>query len=377
MAIMALTTKKLTKPTKTTDPGEGWSKDWEVAVRVWIERHGTTVLGEGLADLLAAIQRTSSISAAARMLGISYRHAWKQVYEGNQAAGEPLVEAAVGGLRGGGAQLTPRGKLSLEIFDELRGKIREAAAGLLQKTLSPDLDLAATIHLAAAISLQEVVGQLLTEYTLRQPSIRVRAVYGASNELADHVLAGAPCDLFVSADAVHLDRLAAEGRIRIKSRKIVATNSLAAIGAEEGPLFATPQDLLKARHVVLADPASPLGNCSRGYLKRVGIYEALRDKTVPVDNSRAVLAAIRSGRAEAGLAFASDAAKAADCRLLFAIEQAEASLAYAAAVCVGPRETDSQALLDFFGSPAAQRCFRRCGLTLPKNRPSSRKGAVR
>jgi molybdate transport system substrate-binding protein len=346
-----------------------WSRDWEVAVRIWIERRGKTLLGEELADLLSAIEQTNSISAAARLLGISYRHAWKLVDQGNTAAGEPLVLAAVGGVNGGGAQLTQRGKLSLDVFDQLRGLVRDSAAGLLQKTLSPTPDLGATIHLAAAISLQEVVGQILTEYALRDPGIRVRAVYGASNELADHVLAGAPCDLFVSADPLHLDRLAAEKRVRLKSRKLVATNTLAAIGPEEGPAIVNAGELLSVKHIALADPASPLGKCSRAYLEQIGLYETLTPKAVLVDNSRAILAAIRSGRADAGLAFASDAAKAAGCRVLFSIDSAAANLAYFAAVCSGEREQDSQALLDFFGAPAAQRCFRRCGLALPGKPP--------
>src|SRR6188768_4574439 len=112
MKRMAGTLKKRANPHTTPQAQGNWSNDWEVAVRVWIERRGKTVLGEGLADLLAAIQRTSSISAAARLLGISYRHPWKLVQEGNAAAGEPLVTAAVGGHNGGGAQLTPRGELS-------------------------------------------------------------------------------------------------------------------------------------------------------------------------------------------------------------------------------------------------------------------------
>ena len=58
------------------------------------------------------------------------------VQEANAAAGEPLVTAAVGGHKGGGAQLTPRGKLSLEVFEQISGKVRETAAGLLQKVLS-------------------------------------------------------------------------------------------------------------------------------------------------------------------------------------------------------------------------------------------------
>jgi molybdate transport system substrate-binding protein len=348
-----------------------WASDWEVGVRVWVERGGQTILGDGRADLLAEIERTNSISAAARSLGISYRHAWMLVQEANGAAGEPLVSAAVGGRKGGGAQLTPRGKLTLVVFEQLRGQVRESAAGLLQRVLTPAVDLAATIHLAAAISLQEVIGQLLTEYALRQPSMRVRAIYGASNELADHVLAGSPCDLFISADPIHLDRLASAKLIPIKSRKVVATNSLAAIGPGKiGSPISSPRDLLapSVKHIALADPASPLGKCSRAYLERLGIYLELFPKIVPVDNSRAILAAIRSGCADAGLAFASDAAKAADCRILFTIDPAEAGLSYFAAVCNGERKKDAQSLLEFFGTPLAQRCFRRCGLTLPKKR---------
>jgi molybdenum ABC transporter molybdate-binding protein len=352
-------------------PTADWSADWEVAVRVWVERRGKTVLGDGLADVLSAIERTKSISAAARLLGISYRHAWSLVQEGNAAAAEPLVAAAVGGIKGGGAQLTARGKLSLTIFEQLREKVRETAAVQLQKTLHPAADLSATVHLAAAISLQETIGQLLTEYALRQPGVRVRAVFGASNELADHVLAGAPCDLFVSADPLHLERLQAEKRLEPKSRRVVATNSLAAIGPDKQSTVAAPRDLLDLKCIALADPASPLGKCSRTYLERHEIYERLLPRAVHVDNSRAILAAIRSGRAEAGLAFASDAAKATDCRLLFAIDPAEASLEYAAAVCHGQRERDARALLEFFHAPAAQRCFRRCGLTLPTKQRSA------
>jgi molybdate transport system substrate-binding protein len=349
---------------KNTAIPAAWSKDWEVAVRVWIERRGKTMLADGLADVLAAIDKTNSISAAGRLLGISYRHAWKLVSEGNAAAGEPLVTAATGGLHGGGAQLTPRGKLSLEIFEQLRGKVNEAAAGLLQSTLASPAPVDTTLHLAAAISLQEVVGQALTEYALRQPSIRVRAVFGASNELADHVLAGAPCDLFLSADAAHLDRLAA--RLGPKSRRIVAANGLAAIGTAASPKMASPRDLLQARQVVLADPACPLGKLSRANLTEQGFYDELLPRVVPVDNSRGVLAAIRSGRAEAGLAFASDAAAAEGCRLLFAVAPNEASTDYWAGVCRGARQQDATALLEFFSAPAAQRCFRRCGLSPPK-----------
>jgi molybdenum ABC transporter molybdate-binding protein len=327
------------------------------------------MVSEALADLLAAIAQTSSISAAARRIGISYRHAWKLVDEGNKAAGEPLVLAAVGGVNGGGASLTLRGTTSLEVFKQLRGNLRETAAGLLHSAFGKSTEGMgeATIHLAAAISLQEVVGQLLTEYALRKPTMRVRAIYGASNELADHVLSGASCDIFLSADSSHLERLAAAKRISGGFRA-VAMNSLAVIGPRSNAAINSVRDLPSTKQLVVADPASPLGNCTKVYLQRMGVYESVAQKAIVVDNSRAIMAAIRSGRADAGIAFASDAEKAADCQVLFAIEPSAAKVTYSAAICNGQRQKETLALLEFIRSAPAERCFRRCGFTMPTRR---------
>jgi molybdate transport system substrate-binding protein len=358
---------KLSNNPRANKAGAIWSPTWQVGVRVWVERNGQAVLGEGRAELLAAIARVHSISAAARQLGISYRHAWKLVQEVNTAAGDPLVEAAVGGRSGGGAQLTERGKLSLEVFERLREEVRASAAQLLQRVVAPPAARSTgALHLAAAISLQEVVGQLLTEYALQRPDVRVRAVYGASNELAEHIASGAPCDLFLSADRQHLDRLATLGLLDVGACVAVASNALAAIGAPRlARAVRAPRGLLSesVKKVALADPACPLGRFSRDYLDKLELTEPLAAKAVYVDNSRAVLAAIHSGRADAGLAFASDAADGADCCTLFAVDPSIASLEYwGSVVRTSQRAGDAQALLDFVSTPLARRCFRRCGL---------------
>ncbi|HEX5471127.1 MAG TPA: hypothetical protein VFW73_04540, partial [Lacipirellulaceae bacterium] len=70
-----------------------WGHGWEVGLRVWIERAGEAVLGEGRAELLAAIDREHSITKAARTAGMSYRRAWNLIQATNTAAGESLVEA--------------------------------------------------------------------------------------------------------------------------------------------------------------------------------------------------------------------------------------------------------------------------------------------
>lgn len=66
-------------------------------------------IGPGKADLLEAIARTGSIAAAGRALGMSYRRAWLLVETMNRSFRAPLVGAAKGGKRGGGATLTRNG----------------------------------------------------------------------------------------------------------------------------------------------------------------------------------------------------------------------------------------------------------------------------
>lgn len=71
---------------------------------------GTTAIGPGKADLLEAIGRTGSISAAGRAMRMSYRRAWLLVDEMNAAFVRPLVASKAGGTRGGGAALTRLGR---------------------------------------------------------------------------------------------------------------------------------------------------------------------------------------------------------------------------------------------------------------------------
>jgi len=342
-----------------------WGNDWAVGLRIWIERQGQAILGKGRAELLSAIDRTHSISAAARDLEMSYRRAWLLVQAVNQAAGETLVEAAVGGKAGGGARLTARGRAAVATFLSLQTELRSNAAQVLPRILNVPSDAAHCVHLAAAISLQEVLGQLLTEYALLQPQVPVRAVFGASNELADYIQAGSPANLFVTADAVHLDRLEAAGLIAPKSRKKLASNSLTVLATDEkGLRIRRPADLLSPRvtRVALAEPVSPLGKITQAYLQEQGVYELLLPRVVHVNNSRAVIAAMHSGQADVGLAFSSDTADASGCRILFRADSKRARVDYTAAIISGgPRSEESTVLMTFLRDKPAKEVFRRCG----------------
>ena len=88
-------------------------------------------IGPGKADLLAAIVRTGSISAAARQMGMSYRRAWLLVEAMNSAFRQPLVETLTGGEGGGGARVT---KLGEEILRRYRAMESRAA-----RSVAPEL----------------------------------------------------------------------------------------------------------------------------------------------------------------------------------------------------------------------------------------------
>lgn len=84
-------------------------------------------IGPGKADLLDAIGRTGSISAAAREMKMSYRRAWLLVDTMNHCFRSPLVEAAKGGSGGGGARIT---ELGLDVLARYRAMEMKAAASV-------------------------------------------------------------------------------------------------------------------------------------------------------------------------------------------------------------------------------------------------------
>jgi molybdate transport system regulatory protein len=92
---------------------------------------GGTRLGPGKIDLLEAVGRTGSISAAGRAMGMSYRRAWLLVDAVNQMFDEPVVTAAAGGPHGGGAVLTPFGARLVRAFRALEEETAAATTARL------------------------------------------------------------------------------------------------------------------------------------------------------------------------------------------------------------------------------------------------------
>lgn len=89
-------------------------------------------LGPGKADLLEAIRETGSIAAAGRRMGMSYQRAHDLVSALNEDFEGPLIEAAAGGTRGGGAQLTSLGDSILAAYRAVEAEALAATATRLE-----------------------------------------------------------------------------------------------------------------------------------------------------------------------------------------------------------------------------------------------------
>jgi molybdate transport system regulatory protein len=85
-------------------------------------------LGPGKVRLLERIEQHGSISAAARSMGMAYRHAWELVDGLNQFFARPVVEVSVGGRSGGGARLTRWGHELVRRFHAME-KATQRAVG--------------------------------------------------------------------------------------------------------------------------------------------------------------------------------------------------------------------------------------------------------
>ena len=92
---------------------------YKIKSRIWIEADDNVLLGEGRVRLLKAIDKTGSLSKAAKSLQISYKKAWTLIDAVNKSSKKPVTVTSIGGKGGGGAVLTEYGKNLILAFEDI------------------------------------------------------------------------------------------------------------------------------------------------------------------------------------------------------------------------------------------------------------------
>jgi molybdate transport system substrate-binding protein len=220
----------------------------------------------------------------------------------------------------------------------------------------------------AASSLQESLTEAANAWTA-QGHERPVISFAASSALARQVLAGAPADLFVSADEVWMNAVAAKGRIRPATRARMLTNRLVLVApaASKARLTIAPNfplaSVLGTGRLAMADPDSvPAGLYGKEALTRLGIWQNVAPKLARAENVRAALALVERGEAPFGIVYATDALASRAVRVIGTFPaNSHSPITYPIATLTAATNPDAEGFRRFLLSPAGKAIFARRG----------------
>jgi len=235
---------------------------------------------------------------------------------------------------------------------------------LLFSLLAASSAQAADVRVFAAASLSDVLGEAKELWSKTPSAAPIVFQFGASNDLARQIRAGAPAHLFFSADARQMEALETAQWIEPGTRRDVLSNALVLIAPRESrlQLFAPP-DLNQdgVRRVALADPeAVPAGVYCREFLERAGVFRQIERKLVPTLDVRAALAAVASGNVDAGCVYKTDVSPRV--RVFYEVPASDGPrIVYPLAAIRGRLTSEARGVLDFLLSREAAAVYTRHG----------------
>ncbi len=227
---------------------------------------------------------------------------------------------------------------------------------------------------AAAADLQAAMPELVAAFA-RRTGRSVRVSLGSSGSFTQQILAGAPFELFLSADERYVAKLHAAGRT-LDAGRPYAIGRIGHAQPLDSPVRVDPSlaglaEALKQsriRRFAIANPVhAPYGRAAREALTRAGLWAAIAPRLVLGENAAQATQFALSGAVQGGIIPLSLArAPALAHRLRFALIPAHwhAELRQRMALLRGASAT-ARAFHDFLGQAEARAILRRYGFQLP------------
>lgn len=220
----------------------------------------------------------------------------------------------------------------------------------------------------AAASLQESLNAAADAWA-RKGHARPVLSFAASSALARQVEAGAPADLFVSADQAWMDELDRRNLLRKGTRVSFLGNRLvliAPVGSRIDLRIAPRFPLARALgggRLAMADPAGvPAGLYGQQALTRLGVWPQVASSVARAENVRAALALVARGAAPLGIVYATDARAEPAVRVVGLFPAATHDpITYPVAVLARSTHPDAERFRRFLLSPEAKGIFVRFG----------------
>ena len=182
--------------------------------------------------------------------------------------------------------------------------------------LSVALPLAAqaqTLTVYAAASLTEAVTAVAQAYQVAHPDVMVQTSFASSATLAKQIAAGAPADVFISADQAWMDELGKQNKLAPNTRSNLLANRLVMIAPSQDPItFSMNKGLNLSQRMTgrlcMGNPDSvPAGRYAKQALTWMGWYQGVAPRIVPTEDVRSALAFVERGECQVGVVYQTDA----------------------------------------------------------------------
>lgn len=191
----------------------------------------------------------------------------------------------------------------------------------------------------------------------------VRFSWGSSGDLARQIEAGAPTDLFLSADRARVDRLEKSGHIAAR-RDLLRNRLVVVVAKESTATIAGPRDLAALKRIAVGDPVTvPAGAYAKEWLERSGAWAEVSRNLIPTLDVRAALAAVESGHVEAAIVYRTDARIARSARVAFEPTE-QPDIVYPLAITSRARRAPADAFVALATSAEGRAIFEKAGFVV-------------
>ena len=220
----------------------------------------------------------------------------------------------------------------------------------------------------AAASLQESLNAAADAWAARHHERPVLS-FASSSALAKQIDAGAPADIFISADEPWMDDVARRGLIKVGTRVSFLTNSLVLVApaASARPVAIRPGfplgRLLGDGKLAMGEVNSvPAGKYGKEALTKLGVWDAVASHVAGADNVRSALALVERGEAPYGIVYATDAYASKGVKIVGTFpETSHAPITYPIALLTASTGAHAEAFRRFLISAAGKAIFKHYG----------------
>jgi len=222
------------------------------------------------------------------------------------------------------------------------------------------------VRVFAAASLTDVLREAAVQWQAEGHPAPVLA-FGPSSTLSVQIAAGAPADLYASADRAWMQHLAERDRLAPGTTVELLGNTLVLVaprGREPTVRLERGFDLAAAfeGRLCTGEPGVvPAGTYAREALQHFGWWDALQSRVAGTDDVRTALSFVGRGECALGIVYETDARASEAVSVVARFPSgSHAPIVYPFARVRGARP-QAQALLDWLRTPAARALFERHG----------------